>query len=91
MRDKPRLAPPLLGRKTFTLTPDGPVQMSHVAMGFADPNDAANTGCAAISTPFDGDGVAGILVLSAQNFPDNKGPASSWARIAAMSRCALSD
>jgi len=43
-------------------------------MWFANPNDAANTGCAGISTPFDGDGVAGILVLSTQNFPDNKGP-----------------
>jgi hypothetical protein len=48
--------------------------MSHVAMWFADPNDAANAGCAGISTPFDGDGVAGILVLSTENFPDNKGP-----------------
>jgi hypothetical protein len=60
--------------ETFTLTPDGPVQMSHVAMWFADLNDAANAGCAGISTPFDGDGVAGILVLSTENFPDNKGP-----------------
>jgi len=60
--------------ETFTLTSDGPVQMSHVAMWFADPNDASNAGCAGISTPFDGDGVAGILVLSTENFPDNKGP-----------------
>jgi hypothetical protein len=48
--------------------------MSHVAMWFADPNDAANAGCAGISAPFDGDGIAGILVLSTENFPDNRGP-----------------
>jgi hypothetical protein len=60
--------------ETFVLTLDGPVQTSHVAMWFADPNDAANAGCAGISTPFDGDGVAGILVLSTENFPDDKGP-----------------
>jgi len=59
--------------ETFVLA-DGPVLMSHVAMWFADPKDAANAGCAGISTPFDGDGVAGILVLSTENFPDNKGP-----------------
>jgi hypothetical protein len=60
--------------ETFVLTPDGRVQTSHVAMWFADPNDAANAGCAGISTPFDGDGVAGILVLSTENFPDDQGP-----------------
>jgi hypothetical protein len=60
--------------ETFVLTPDGRVQTSHVAMWFADPNDAANAGCAGIPTPFDGDGVAGILVLSTENFPDDKGP-----------------
>ena len=35
--------------ETFVLTPDGRVQTSHVAMWFADPNDAANAGCAGIS------------------------------------------
>jgi hypothetical protein len=53
---------------------DTAVPMSHVAMWFADPQDAANAGCAAITTRFDGDGVAGILVLSTENFPDDKGP-----------------
>lgn len=60
--------------ETFIRTDTASVQMSHVAMWFADPNDAANAGCAGISTPFDGDGVAGILVLSTENFPDAKGP-----------------
>jgi hypothetical protein len=59
--------------ETFVLD-NGAVKMSHVAMWFADPQDAANAGCAGISTPFDGDGVAGILVLSTENFPDDKGP-----------------
>jgi|SRR5215468_537640 len=49
-------------------------QLSHVALWFADPNDAANAGCSGITTPFDGDHVAGILVLSTENFPDAKGP-----------------
>jgi hypothetical protein len=49
-------------------------QTSHVAMWFADPNDAANAGCLGITTPFDGDHAAGILVLSTENFPDAKGP-----------------
>jgi hypothetical protein len=59
--------------ETFILS-DTAVQMSHVAMWFADPQDAANAGCPAITTRFDGDGVAGILVLSTENFPDDKGP-----------------
>jgi hypothetical protein len=49
-------------------------QLSHVALWFADPNDAATAGCSGITTPFDGDHVAGILVLSSENFPDAKGP-----------------
>ncbi len=60
--------------ETFIRTDTDSVQLSHVAMWFADPNDASNAGCAGISTPFDGDGVAGILVLSTVNFPDDKGP-----------------
>jgi hypothetical protein len=64
--------------ETFTLTDTNtPVQMSHVAMWFADSNDAANAGCAAIDTPFDGDHHAGILVLSTANFPDDQGPLQS--------------
>jgi hypothetical protein len=59
--------------ETFVLS-DSAVQMSHVAMWFADANDAANAGCPAIVTPFDGDHQAGILVLSTENFPDAKGP-----------------
>ena len=49
-------------------------QLSHVALWFADPNDAAKAGCSGITTPFDGDHVAGILVLSTENFPDAQGP-----------------
>ncbi len=63
----------IFGPETFILS-DTAVQMSHVAMWFADPQDAANAGCSAITTRFDGDGVAGILVLSTENFPDDKGP-----------------
>ena len=63
----------IFSAETFVLA-DSPVQMSHVAMWFADPNDASKAGCAGITTPFDGDGQTGILVLSTENFPDNKGP-----------------
>ena len=59
--------------ETFVLS-DTPIQTSHVAMWFADANDAAKAGCPSIVTPFDGDHQAGILVLSTENFPDDKGP-----------------
>ena len=51
-----------------------PVEMDHMGIWFADPQDAANAGCSGISTPFDGDHNAGILVLSTANFPDDQGP-----------------
>jgi hypothetical protein len=51
-----------------------PIQMNHLGIWFADPNDALNAGCAGIQTPFDGDHVGGVLVLSTENFPDAKGP-----------------
>lgn len=53
---------------------DSPVQMAHLGIWFADAADAANAGCPDISTPFDGDHQAGILVLSTANFPDDRGP-----------------
>src|ERR1700751_1972190 len=59
----------IFSAETFVLS-DTPIQTSHVAMWFADANDA---GCPAIMTPFDGDHQAGILVLSTENFPDDKG------------------
>jgi len=59
--------------ETFVLS-DTPIQTSHVAMWFADANDASKAGCPGIVTPFDGDHQAGILVLSTENFPDDKGP-----------------
>jgi hypothetical protein len=65
----------IFSAETFALDPTNTaVQMSHVAMWFADANDAANAGCANIVTPFDGDHEAGILVLSTEQFPDARGP-----------------
>jgi hypothetical protein len=63
----------IFSEETFVLA-DSAVQMSHVAMWFADANDAAKAGCSGIVTPFDEDHEAGILVLSTENFPDDKGP-----------------
>jgi hypothetical protein len=59
--------------ETFVLT-DVPVKLAHMGVWFADPMDAAKAGCSDISTPFDGDGEGGILVLSTSNFADDRGP-----------------
>jgi len=50
------------------------VQMDHLGIWFADPNDAVKAGCAGTVTPFDGDHEAGIQVLNTANFNDKKGP-----------------
>jgi hypothetical protein len=59
--------------ETFIVS-DSPVQMDHLGIWFADPNDAVKAGCAATVTPFDGDHAAGIQVLNTGNFADDKGP-----------------
>jgi hypothetical protein len=65
----------IFSEETFLLTDTNtPVEMDHMGIWFADPQDAANAGCSGISTPFDGDHNAGILVLSTANFPDDQGP-----------------
>ncbi|HEV2697901.1 MAG TPA: hypothetical protein VGU90_07905 [Terriglobales bacterium] len=51
-----------------------PVQLYHLGIWFADPNDASNVSCPATATPFDGDHNAGIQVLNTTNFPDAHGP-----------------
>jgi len=63
----------IFSNETFVLG-DSPVPMAHVGIWFADPVDAGNAGCSGISTPFDGDGNAGILVLSTTNIRDDHGP-----------------
>jgi hypothetical protein len=68
----------IFSAETFTLDNEAggsiAVQMAHLAMWFADADDAAKAGCPAIVTPFDGDHSAGILVLSTSNFRDDSGP-----------------
>jgi len=65
----------IFSSETFLLTDSNtPVQLDHIGIWFADPNDAARAGCAAIVTPFDGDHNAGILVFSSANFADDQGP-----------------
>jgi len=53
---------------------DTPVQLDHLGIWFAASSDAIQAGCPSLSTPFDGDHEAGILVLSTSNFPDGHGP-----------------
>lgn len=59
--------------ETFIVS-DPPIQLDHLGVWFADPNDAVNAGCADTVTPFDGDHEAGIQVLNTSNFADDKGP-----------------
>lgn len=63
----------IFSEETF-IQSDAPVQLAHLGIWFADPNDAGKAGCSDLATPFDGDHVGGILVLSTVNFPDGNGP-----------------
>jgi hypothetical protein len=51
-----------------------PVHTFHLGLWFSDPKDAAKAGCGDAVTPFDGDHIAGIQVLSTRQFDDDKGP-----------------
>ena len=51
-----------------------PVQIYHLGLWFADPNDAGAVGCPSTATNFDGDHNAGIQVLNTSNFADGHGP-----------------
>jgi len=72
----PGVAPaPQVFRDDATANPaTAPVQIYHLGIWFADPNDASNAQCPATVTPFDGDHNAGIQVLNTTNFPDAHGP-----------------
>ena len=63
----------IFNAETFIVS-DTPVQMDHLGIWFADPNDASNAGCVNTVTPFDGDHAAGIQVLNTSNFPSDHGP-----------------
>ena len=76
-----RLPDPLEGCNGFVvlataefLLSDSAIQMDHMGIWFADPNDAAKAGCPGTTTPFDGDHNAGILVFSTSNSADADGP-----------------
>jgi len=51
-----------------------PVHTFHLGLWFNSPADAANAGCPADVTPFNGEHNAGIQVLNTSNFPDLQGP-----------------
>jgi hypothetical protein len=51
-----------------------PVHTFHLGLWFSDPQDAAKAGCTDAVTPFDGDHIAGIQLLSTRQFAPDKGP-----------------
>src|SRR5262245_35013940 len=51
-----------------------PVHTFHLGLWFNSSADAANAGCPADVTPFNGEHNAGIQVLNTSNFPDVQGP-----------------
>ena len=51
-----------------------PVHTFHLGLWFNSPTDAANAGCPADVTPFNGDHNAGPQALSTRQFPDMNGP-----------------
>jgi hypothetical protein len=51
-----------------------PVHTFHLGLWFNSPVDAANAGCPADVTPFNGEHNAGIQVLNTSNFLDLQGP-----------------
>ncbi|MBK9711299.1 MAG: hypothetical protein IPO81_08220 [Kouleothrix sp.] len=51
-----------------------PVHTFHLGLWFSDPQDAAKAGCTDAVTPFDGDHIAGIQVLSTRQFKPDQGP-----------------
>jgi hypothetical protein len=54
--------------------PFEPTHMFHFGLWFGSPDDAANAGCPAAVTRFNGTHTAGIQVLNTSNFPDDQGP-----------------
>jgi hypothetical protein len=52
----------------------GPIQMYHLGLWFNSPEDAADAGCPATVTPFNGEHDAGVQVLNTSDFPDLAGP-----------------
>jgi hypothetical protein len=67
-------APQVLPDNATSNPETAPIQIYHMGVWFADPNDAVKASCPATVTPFDGDHEAGIQVLNTSNFPDDKGP-----------------
>jgi hypothetical protein len=51
-----------------------PVQMYHLGLWFNSPRAAQAAGCAASTTPFNGEHNAGVQALSTRNFPVLAGP-----------------
>jgi hypothetical protein len=64
--------PPFPDANSNPATP--PVQICHLGLWFASPDDAAKAGCSRAVTPFNGEHHAGIQVLNTSNFPDDFGP-----------------
>jgi hypothetical protein len=57
--------------------PFNPVQMYHLGLWFNSAKESTAAGCAAATTPFNGEHNAGPQALSTANFPDQSGPLRS--------------
>jgi hypothetical protein len=51
-----------------------PIHMFHLGLWFDSPTDAANAGCPAAQTRFNGDHNAGVQAMSTRNFANDQGP-----------------
>jgi len=67
-------APAVFPDNATSNPPTRPVQIYHLGLWFADPNEAGAANCPTTATNFDGDHNAGIQVLNTSNFPDGHGP-----------------
>lgn len=74
----PPVAAPFVHNNAFpdaVLNPTtNPIHTYHLGLWFNSPVDAANAGCPADVTPFNGEHNAGIQVLNTSNFADLQGP-----------------
>lgn len=70
-------APVVFPSDASTNPPTPPIQMYHLGLWFASPDDAVAAGCPNTVTPFNGEHNAGVQVLNTSNFDDLHGPLRS--------------
>lgn len=68
------VAPVIHDADASTNPPTAPVHTFHVGLWFNSPTDAANAGCPATVTPFNGEHNAGVQALTTNGFSKENGP-----------------